>query len=115
MIKEDSVEIQERTKEVPFVCPVCRGNNKISIPINIINRSKQLTTVSIPAGLICEHSFQAFIDKNFKVRGYQKVDYELSSMEYLEGGGAGLLSPCAVGEGKGQPWEYRVRLHNKEF
>jgi len=40
-----------------------------------------LTTVSIPFGLICNHSFNAFIDKKFKVRGYQKVDFEISKIE----------------------------------
>ena len=54
------------------------------MPTKIINQSKQLTTVSIPVDLCCEHSFQAFIDKNFKVRGYQQVDFEFSSVEFIE-------------------------------
>lgn len=52
--------------------------------VKIINQSKQLTTVSIPSGLTCEHSFQAFVDKNFVVRGYQTVDFEFSKMELYE-------------------------------
>jgi len=56
----------------------------IVVPSQIINQSNQLSTVSIPSGLVCKHTFQAFIDKNFKVRGYQKVDFELSSMEFYE-------------------------------
>ncbi|MFX1313846.1 MAG: hypothetical protein ACFFHD_14750, partial [Promethearchaeota archaeon] len=56
----------------------------LNIPIKIINESKQLTTISIPSGLNCEHSFQAFIDKNFQVRGYQIVDFEFSKMELYE-------------------------------
>ena len=46
-----------------------------------MTQNQHLTTVSIPFGLVCNHSFNAFFDKNFKVRGYQKVDYELSEME----------------------------------
>ncbi|MFX0073522.1 MAG: hypothetical protein ACFFAO_20795, partial [Candidatus Hermodarchaeota archaeon] len=41
---------------------------------------------SVPKGLICNHNFQAFIDKNFIVRGYQKIDFELSKMEFYESG-----------------------------
>ena len=77
-------------KEVRIVCPQCNNRNELTIPSKIINQSKQLTTVSIPSGLVCEHTFQAFIDKNFKVRGYQKIDYELSKMEFFEGTGEAL-------------------------
>ncbi len=86
MIKEDEVNLDDQIKEVSIVCPECKNSNKINIPIKIINQSKQLTTVSVPSGSVCEHTFQVFIDKNFKTRGYQKVDYSLSKMEFLEGG-----------------------------
>ena len=85
MIKEQVADL-EQVIEVDIKCPVCGNIDKVSIPAKIISQSKQLTTVSIPSGLVCEHTFQAFIDKNFKARGYQKVDYELSKMEFLDGG-----------------------------
>lgn len=66
------------------MCPKCQTKKIINVPIKIINQSKQLTTVSVPLGLICNHSFQAFIDKNFKIRAYQKVDFELSRIEFYE-------------------------------
>lgn len=56
----------------------------MQIPIKIINQSKQLTTISVPLGLVCNHNFQTFVDKNFIIRGYQKVDFDLSSMEFYE-------------------------------
>lgn len=65
-------------------CPKCQIKRIIKVPIKIITQNQRLTTVSIPFGLICNHSFNAFVDKNFKVRGYQKVDYELSEMEIFE-------------------------------
>jgi hypothetical protein len=83
MIKEEAAKFEDQIKEVVMVCPECHNKDTLQIPRQIINQSKQLTTVSIPTGVICEHSFQAFIDKNFKVRGYQKVDFELSKMEYF--------------------------------
>lgn len=55
------------------------------MPVKVINSAKQLTTVSIPSGTVCEeHSFQAFSDKNFIVRGYQSVDFEFSHLELYE-------------------------------
>ncbi len=47
----------------------------------MINKARHLTTISLPKGLVCDHHFQAFIDKNFAVRGYQKVDFEFENKE----------------------------------
>jgi len=85
MIDVNKPKAQVEFQEVKIVCPQCKKKNDLNIPSKIINQSKQLTTVSIPSGLVCEHTFQAFIDKNFSVRGYQKIDYELSKLEFLEG------------------------------
>jgi len=71
-------------EEILTRCPICKESRKLNLPVKIINQSKQLTTVSIPSGLNCEHSFQAFVDKNFVVRGYQTVDFEFSKMELYE-------------------------------
>ena len=75
---------QENNQAVLIVCPKCKQKKELSVPKKIINQSKQLTTISIPSGLCCEHGFQAFIDKQFKVRGYQQVDFEFSKVEFLE-------------------------------
>jgi len=69
------------TNIVLIQCPKCQIKRIIKVPIKIITQNQRLTTVSIPFGLICNHSFNAFIDKNFKVRGYQKVDFEISKIE----------------------------------
>jgi hypothetical protein len=65
--------------EINFVCPVCKTKKGLQFPNSVINKSKQLTTISLPKGLVCEHHFQAFVDKNFIVRGYQKVDFEFKN------------------------------------
>jgi len=44
----------------------------------VISNATQLTTVSVPKGKICPHHFQLFLDKNFVIRGYQKVDFLLN-------------------------------------
>lgn len=74
-IKQEKGEI----KEVHVVCPICKSDFHIEIPKSVINEAKQLITISIPKDSGCEHHFQAFIDKNFIVRGYQKVDYEFAT------------------------------------
>ena len=64
-------------KKVNFICPICKSKKDVDLPESIINQSMQLTTISIPKDLVCNHHFQAFVDKQFRVRGYQKVDFEL--------------------------------------
>ena len=66
---------------VQVICPVCKAQNTVRIPKSVINQASQLTTVSVPKGEICPHHFQLFIDKNFAIRGYQKVDFQLSHDE----------------------------------
>jgi len=64
-------------KQVQLVCPVCKSQKMLKLPESILNQTGQLTTISIPNGLVCNHHFQAFVDTQFKVRGYQKVDFEI--------------------------------------
>jgi hypothetical protein len=87
MLKTKNTEEKELFENIRVVCPTCAKKKELKIPSKIINQSKQLTTVSIPSGAVCEHSFQSFVDKNFKIRGYQKVDFEFAHMEFYEGGG----------------------------
>jgi len=63
---------------VQVICPVCKSKDVIQIPKSVINNATQLTTVSVPKGKICPHHFQLFLDKNFVIRGYQKVDFLLN-------------------------------------
>ncbi len=100
MLAKKLITDGEIYQEILIECPSCNRRKKLLIPGKIINQSKQLTTVSIPLDLVCGHSFQAFIDKNFKVRGYQLVDFEFSKMEFYEGG---LNSTIEVGDN--DKWE----------
>ncbi|MGV9172006.1 MAG: hypothetical protein ACOC44_09525 [Promethearchaeia archaeon] len=84
LTKEKPNAIEMNYEEILVVCPVCQEKKQLKIPARIVSESKQLTTVSIPQGLHCDHTFQLFVDKNFKVRGYQKVDFELSKIEFYE-------------------------------
>ncbi|TFF86806.1 MAG: hypothetical protein EU517_00080 [Promethearchaeota archaeon] len=64
--------------KLSITCPICQSKKEIQLPISIIKKSKKLTTVSIPRGMICNHHFQLFLDTNCVIRGFQKVDYELN-------------------------------------
>ena len=67
--------------DVKINCPVCKSSKVLKFPKSVISKSQHLTTISLPKGLICDHHFQAFLDKNFAVRGYQKVDFEFENKE----------------------------------
>ncbi len=84
MIESDELTSAEEYQEIHVVCPTCKSKRELRIPTKIINQAKHLTTISIPSGPVCKHGFQAFVDKNFKVRGYQVVDFEFSHMEFFE-------------------------------
>ena len=86
MTEADATNSKDSMENIHVVCPNCKEKKDLKIPTKIINQAKQLTTVSIPSGAVCEHGFQAFVDKNFAVRGYQKVDFEFYKMEFYEGG-----------------------------
>jgi hypothetical protein len=66
------------TQKLQIVCPICKTRDLIGVPKRELDKSSHLTTISIHKGLICPHHFQVFVDKNLQIRGYQKVDFELS-------------------------------------
>lgn len=78
---QEAVNLNELIDSVKIlvICPICSESKKLEFPKSICESTDNLTTISIPKGLICNHSFQAFVDKNYKIRGYQKVDYEFTS------------------------------------
>ncbi|MEJ2295373.1 MAG: hypothetical protein P8Y23_11495, partial [Candidatus Lokiarchaeota archaeon] len=99
------------------------------IPLSIIDESKQLTTISIPRGKICDHHFQIFIDKSYRIRGFQRVDYELCDQQdsdnlsgknnekFHESSGMDLQShqrEMSLKEIYDEFWEY-ISEDNKDF
>lgn len=77
--------LQSTTVKILFQCPICAQSASLDLNREIFEPSDNLTTISVPKGLICDHCFQAFIDKNYTIRGYQKVDFELNQKEPLGG------------------------------
>jgi len=71
-------------KTIIFQCPTCNQKKRLDVP-ELNNLSGNLATISVSAGMVCSHSFQAFIDRDLKIRGYQKVDYELNAIRNKSG------------------------------
>jgi hypothetical protein len=65
-------------KPIKVQCPLCKKEKNIEIPVFLVNESQDgMLKVQIPQGACCtEHSFMAFVDKKFVVRGYQNADIE---------------------------------------
>jgi len=73
-------------KKVAVVCPLCQRSGAIQVPDTVFHEDKGLSSLLIRSGVTCTHSFQVFIDKNYKVRGYQMMDYEIAPEATEEGG-----------------------------
>lgn len=65
-------------KKIFVVCPICDKKNNVPVPIDIITAKESgATSVYIPAGVVCEHEFYAYVDKNFSVRDYLTIELSL--------------------------------------
>jgi len=84
-ITEAKNNVTINTSKIEFICPVCKAKKFLDVPKSVIAEAKQLTTMSIARGLVCVHQFQAFVDKNYQVRGYQRVDFEIEDNKNQEG------------------------------
>lgn len=74
---------EEKLLKINIKCPECGKEKVLTLPKERSEINKALYTISIPSGFICEHCFQAFIDKNNRIRGYQKVDFEVKEYRDL--------------------------------
>ena len=73
--------------KVEITCPVCSKYGIIEVEENIIAQSKRgVAAVNVSTNLVCEHSFIAYIDKNFYVRDAFITDFtvELPEMDTVQ-------------------------------
>jgi hypothetical protein len=75
---------KELYEDISLKCPKCKIQKTIKVPSKILAQTGMVTTIGIPVGLICDHSFQAYVDKHSSVRGYQVVDFLIRKTEYLQ-------------------------------
>ncbi|MFX1426946.1 MAG: hypothetical protein ACFFBE_10880 [Promethearchaeota archaeon] len=83
-VSEDYTFEHELFNYVQINCPMCEKEKSLKIPMKIINQNLVITTINIPKGMICEHSFQVLIDKSYKIRRYQLIDYEFHLLEFSQ-------------------------------
>ncbi|MFX1240768.1 MAG: hypothetical protein ACFFA7_05920 [Promethearchaeota archaeon] len=68
-------------------CPLCSKWDHIEISDDATkNASKGLLAINIAAGMICEHSFIAYVDKNLIVRDCLVADFKIELLEGEETG-----------------------------
>ncbi|MHA2326125.1 MAG: hypothetical protein ACXACB_12030, partial [Promethearchaeota archaeon] len=66
--------------KIEIRCPICSSWEKIEISDNATkNVNKGLITVNITSGMICDHSFIAYVDKNLIVRDYFTADFKIET------------------------------------
>ena len=63
-------------------CPICSKWDKIEIADEATkNITKGLLAINITSGMICEHSFIAYVDKNLTVRDTFIADFKIETSE----------------------------------
>jgi hypothetical protein len=63
-------------------CPSCSARGHIDISEEALkNVSKGLLAVNIAVGMVCEHSFVAYVDKNMQIRDYFIADFQIQIPE----------------------------------
>jgi len=69
-------------KKIEVRCPSCAGRGFIEVSENEVEKAKRgVFAVNVSEGIICEHSFVAYIDKNFTVRDRFMTDFQLELPE----------------------------------
>ena len=68
-------------KEITIECPYCKKKKNYIIPKEISTKKKHLYAIYFPKGSNCQHGIQAYVDNDFKVRVYQKIDFEWSKKQ----------------------------------
>jgi len=71
-------------KKIEVRCPSCAGRGFIEVSEEEVERAARgVFSVNILEGIICEHSFVAYIDKNFIVRDTFMTDFQLELPEKI--------------------------------
>ena len=78
-------ELDEDTgkRENILQCPVCKKKYRSRMPMNLLDEDDDgigVVLIEPP----CTHKFIVFVDKNLKVRGYEKIEYEGITVEHAD-------------------------------
>jgi len=68
---------------IKLICPICSKKGEIPIEEGIINKSERgITAVNVDEKLICNHSFVAYVDKNYTVRDSFACDFKIQLPQF---------------------------------
>ncbi|MFX1522823.1 MAG: hypothetical protein ACFFCC_04880 [Promethearchaeota archaeon] len=69
-------------KVLEITCPTCGEMKNINVPESIFSQKKFGTIkIQVPVNAVCsEHQFIVFVDTKGIVRGYEKIDIQISSL-----------------------------------
>jgi len=84
IVNEENIPKDEFFKYIEIICPKCETQKALKISTKIINQSQNDTTINIPKGTVCDHSFQIIADRRFNIRRYQVLNSKLSHLEYYK-------------------------------
>lgn len=71
-------EEKKMEKNIKIICPTCNKSKMIPIPTEAFqSKESGALSILIPIGLVCEHEFHAYIDKNGVVRDYLCSDIDV--------------------------------------
>jgi hypothetical protein len=71
-------------KKIEVRCPSCSSRGFIEVSEDEVEKAKRgVFAVNLAEGIICEHSFVAYIDKNFMVRDTFMADFQLELPEII--------------------------------
>lgn len=71
-------------KKIEVRCPSCAGIGFIEVSEAEVEKAKRgVFAINVSEGIVCEHSFVAYIDKNFIVRDTFMTDFQLELPEII--------------------------------
>ena len=71
-------------KKIEVRCPACSSRGFIEVSEDEVEKAARgVFAVNLSEGIICEHSFVAYIDKNFMVRDTFMADFQLELPEII--------------------------------
>ncbi|MHA1682907.1 MAG: hypothetical protein ACTSUE_18355 [Promethearchaeota archaeon] len=66
------------SKKLVLECPVCKKQSVEEIMPDMLreraNNSKGIVEIPIEAGITCEHAFSVYVDRNFGIIGFKKIE-----------------------------------------
>ncbi len=87
--------MSNRYKKIKAICPVCKASMILDIPKALFfQKQVGVIKIQIATGAVCsDHQFILFLDSEFTVRGYERIDLDLKeSTKETEGVTIGQLN-----------------------